>query len=253
MDAITVSTPLKLRPPQFYMPEHTLVVQTQMEEPALTAVDHKADPIKSIEDILLIRDYLHGQNRYRDQLLFIMGINFGLRISDLLRLRVGDILTPELEYRLPVVVREGKTGKARKLYVNQAIHEAFSDYIASLGALDLNALLFQGYKGKPMCRRNADYLLRGIMDDLNLPYNCGTHMLRKTFAYWTLKTARDKQRALYYLQKTLNHSSATTTLFYAGITDDEIMETSMNLNLGYRSVLDPEAVFMTCAGGEVDV
>ena len=70
-------------------------------------------------------------------------------------------------------------------------------------------------------------------------------MLRKTFSYWVLMTAEDKQRALYYLQKLLNHSSATTTLFYAGVTDDEIMRINMNLNLGFKAAefLDPKSVF----------
>ena len=51
------------------------------------AGEHKAEPIKSLDDINRISQYLICQRRYRDNMLFICGINFGLRISDLLRLR----------------------------------------------------------------------------------------------------------------------------------------------------------------------
>lgn len=201
--------------------------------------DHKADPIKNLDHIQMIRDYLVAKERYRDNMLFIMGINFGLRIGDLLKLRVGNIINENFEYRFPIQIQEKKTGKPRKLFVNQAVDEAFSMYIGDQIRVDLNDYLFAGVgRSVPMKRQSVDRIFRNIMRELELPYNSGTHMFRKTFAYWTLRTASDRSRALYLLQKTLNHSSATTTLYYAGITDDEIMETSMKLNLGYKSLID---------------
>ena len=47
------------------------------------AVEHAAEPIKSMDDIIRISQFLIGQKRFRDNMLFIVGINFGLRISDL--------------------------------------------------------------------------------------------------------------------------------------------------------------------------
>ena len=45
------------------------------------AVEHSAEPIKSMDDIIRISQFLIGQKRFRDNMLFIVGINFGLRIS----------------------------------------------------------------------------------------------------------------------------------------------------------------------------
>ena len=46
------------------------------------APEHAAEPIKSMSDIALISKYLIDHGRYRDNMLFIVGINFGLRASD---------------------------------------------------------------------------------------------------------------------------------------------------------------------------
>ena len=51
------------------------------------AQEHAAEPIKNLEDIFAISEYLISEKRYRDNMLFIVGINFGLRVSDLRMLR----------------------------------------------------------------------------------------------------------------------------------------------------------------------
>lgn len=52
---------------------------------------------------------------------------------------------------------------------------------------------------------------------LNLSYHCSTHFLRKTFAYWFIKTHNNNMMALGALQDILNHSSTKITLKYCGM------------------------------------
>ena len=47
------------------------------------------EPIRDRKKIAQIKNQLRGQLRYRDLLLFVVGINTALRISDLLALRVA--------------------------------------------------------------------------------------------------------------------------------------------------------------------
>ena len=61
----------------------------------------------------------------------------------------------------------------------------------------------------------------GITDSI------GTHTLRKTFGYWAFKSGVDITR----IQKLLNHSSPGVTLAYIGITQDELDDVYLNLNL----------------------
>ena len=53
---------------------------------------HAAEAIKSESDINTVVNYLIRAKRWRDLLLFVMGINFGFRCGDLLSLRIGDVV-----------------------------------------------------------------------------------------------------------------------------------------------------------------
>ena len=50
------------------------------------------DPIRDRKKITQIKNLLRGQGRYRDLLLFVVGINTALRISDLLRMQLNQFL-----------------------------------------------------------------------------------------------------------------------------------------------------------------
>ena len=56
--------------------------------------EHAAEPIKSMDDIERISKFCIASRRFRDNMLFIVGINFGLRVSDLRVLRFSDIINP---------------------------------------------------------------------------------------------------------------------------------------------------------------
>ena len=128
-----------------YVPRRHAMVrigETQMDVEPLTYAGHAAEPVKSIDDIDYISNYLISTYRYRDNLMFIMGINFGLRYSDLCMLRYGDIIREDGQYFDPIRIRERKTAKRRinsgtdeepqyklklprVLFVNDAVAEAF--------------------------------------------------------------------------------------------------------------------------------
>lgn len=202
-----------------------------------------ADPIKSLDDIQHISQYLIEQRRYRDNLLFIAGINLGLRCGDLLKLKVGHLLTEDgTAYRDKITIREQKTKKIRDAYLNDAICDAADLYFNAAGTVDLNDYLFKSQcnrvksQGTPMTVRSVERLLKEIInDDCHIDIHASTHTLRKTFSYHILMSAPDRTRAIEFLMKILGHSSPAVTLAYAGITKDEIEESYKNLNLGKAS------------------
>lgn len=69
-----------------YVNSEMLLPATEYVESAVVA-EHKSEPIKNVRDIYRISKFLIESNRYRDNMLFIVGINFGLRVSDLVQLR----------------------------------------------------------------------------------------------------------------------------------------------------------------------
>ena len=57
------------------------------------------EPIRDRKKIAQIKNLLRGQERFRDLLLFVVGINSALRISDLLRLKIGQFVDEEGEIK----------------------------------------------------------------------------------------------------------------------------------------------------------
>ena len=62
---------------------------------------------------------------------------------------------------------------------------------------------------------------------LGIREKIGTHTLRKTFGYHAYKAGYD----LSQIQKLLNHSSLGVTLRYIGITQEQLDEIYMRLDL----------------------
>lgn len=217
-----------------------------------TLKDHSADPIKSMDDIMLISRYLISNRRFRDNMLFITGINFGLRVSDLRELRFSHIINDNLTFKETFPVFERKTRNTRKkkknryITVNTAVMEAVTLYLENTPDVHLSDYMFRsesnnGYNvNEPMAIRSIDRLLKGIAKDLGLTMHLSTHSLRKTFCYHQMLMSHNDPRKLMLLQKMLGHSSPAQTLDYIGLTGEEIEEAYKNLNLGsaYHNYMD---------------
>lgn len=216
------------------------------------AAEHTSEPIKDIEDINRITQYLIEQERWRDNMMFIVGINLGLRVSDLLRLRFSHMINDNFTFKDRFPLLEKKTRNTRKvkknryLTINNAVVEAVTLYLEHTPGVKLSDYMFRSestggnYKednqenkeSRPLSRSSVDRILKGIAKDLDLNCKVSTHTLRKTFAYHQMVMSGNSSRKLLVLQKMFGHSSAAQTLDYIGITRDEIEDAYRNLNLG---------------------
>jgi len=81
------------------------------------------EPIRDLKDIEAIKQYL--ESRPRDYLLFIMGINNGLRAGDLLQLRAGPYKNVREGDTIPIKEQNLKMInfylKAAKVKINQRL------------------------------------------------------------------------------------------------------------------------------------
>jgi len=181
---------------------------------------NEVDAIKDKKQIEKMKKALNGNKR--DLLLFIMGINVGLRISDLIKLTVGDVLKQTL------TIKEDKTDKTRTIEINDATRKAIDEYLNTRDYKE-NEFLFKSRKGenKAIGRVEAWQILNDAADRAKLNINIGTHTLRKTFGYWAYKQGID----ITLLQQIFNHSTPKITLRYIGITQDDVKNVYMSLNL----------------------
>lgn len=221
----------------------------------LLAEEHKSDPIKSLDDITAISDYYLSRGKYRDNMLFILGINFGLRVSDLVRLRFSDLIDDNFQFKMTFPILEKKTSKTRKtpknryITINDAVMDAVTLYLENTDGVTLSDYLFRSQsnngsnQNKPMHRNSVESILKRAANDLNLPYHVATHTLRKTFGYHQMVMGGNDPRTLLLLQKIFGHSTAAQTLEYIGITSEEIQQAYLSLNLGGVSY---EASLVNC-------
>lgn len=169
---------------------------------------YAVQPLKSKRDIEKVKKALHGRNL----LLFILGINTSLRISDLLSLRVGDVYGDYIE------LKERKTKKTKRIKINKSVSLAIKSLVPAEASP--NDWLFPSRKGDaPISRVQAWRILNAAADRAGLcDIRFGTHSLRKTFAYHAYKSGVE----LPLLMRVLNHSSEKETLRYIGIESEQI-------------------------------
>jgi len=177
----------------------------------------QVEPIRKLEDIKAIKKML--SDKPRDLLLFTMGINNGLRISDLLNLKVRQV--KHLKPGDYITIKEKKTGKQNILMVNKAVHKALKSYLDTIEPASDESPLFPSRQGasKSLTVQRVHQMVKAWTKAINLPGNYGTHSLRKTFGYI--------QRTQYgtgfeILAKRFNHSSPAVTMRYLGLSSDEV-------------------------------
>lgn len=165
-------------------------------------------PIRSKEKIEDMKWALRRHCSERDYILFVLGINTGLRVGDMLKLKVKDI-----KRKKRIVIKEGKTGKNRELQLGN-IYDELNAYIDTLDS----EWLFPSRKGDGHISPTQAYRQLNNAADFAGIESVGNHTCRKTFGYWFYKQTRDVAK----LQNILNHSKPDVTLRYIGITSEEI-------------------------------
>ncbi len=173
----------------------------------------EVQPIRDKNKIKEMKDALQEQN-HRNFILFVLGINTGLRISDLLPLKVRNVRNVT-----HITLTEQKTDKIKRFLINSQLKEDIDKYIAGM---DSNDYLFKSQRGtnRPIDRVQAYRILNKAAREVGLA-NIGTHTMRKTFGYWHYQTYKD----VALLQELFNHSSPSVTLRYIGITQDMMDKT----------------------------
>ena len=146
----------------------------------------------------------------RDSFMFTLGINVGIRISDLLQLKVKDI-----RGKNHLIITEGKTQKQKRFLINSQLKELIYSYTEGMDPEDW---LFPSRKGdNPISRVQAYRVLNKTAQEIGLD-EIGTHTLRKTFGYHFYQGTKD----VAMLQEIFNHSAPSITLRYIGINQDNM-------------------------------
>ena len=152
-----------------------------------------------------------------------MGINNGLRVGDLLKLKVKAVR--KLKIGDTLNIKESKTGKDNILVVNKAVHKSLKNYLEKVQPGNSDYLFASRKGNKAITIQAVNNMIKKWTRAINLESNYGAHTLRKTWGYM--------QRTRYgvgfeIICKRYNHSSPAVTMRYLGIEDKEVHNTLMN-------------------------
>lgn len=183
------------------------------------SAEKNVQPLRTRQEIEDMRWALSRYATARDLFMFNFGINTGLRISDIVPLKVNDV-----KGKSHLIITEQKTGKSKRFLLPKATREAIEDYVRSMGDEDY---LFASRKGSSHISTTQAYRsLQKAAEALGRE-DIGSHTLRKTFGYHHYKRNKD----VATLQMIFNHSAPSITLKYIGITADEIDKTMEDFSL----------------------
>ena len=173
------------------------------------------EPIREKAKIKQLYQYLNGSDP-KYALIFKFGINTGLRISDIIPIKVNDIFNEKWQFREYLILNEKKTAKEKKIKLNETLRNCLHNY-AKTQHLALEDYLFQSQKGGYLGRIQIYRVLKEAATVMGIE-NFGTHSLRKTWGYWTYKISKYN---IGLIMDTFNHSSQSITLRYIGINQDQ--------------------------------
>ena len=172
---------------------------------------NQVESVKSSGEIAAIESVLNAKHGgiYAD--IWKLGLNVGLRISDLLNIKFDGVDIEKRVYKLS----EGKTGKSKVVTLNNTAIEIITRRRTEKPG---DVYLFQSHSPKlkrgtvqPISRVSVSRVLKRVGDDLGLSIN--THSMRKSRGYAMFEGGLP----IEHISKILNHSSTAVTLRYIGI------------------------------------
>lgn len=192
---------------------------------------HTTRPIESTEmvrrwlDIAKEHDAADKSGGASWYLLLVIGFNTGLRISDIVGLRVEDLRGREY-----LILQEDKTDKERRIFLRRDVGKRIDELLRdrdphSYALLSRQRDLGTGER-RPISRQRAYAIIKTIAERAGYTDHVGCHTMRKTYA-WSLFDASGDNIVL--VQKALNHSSQAATMRYLGIDQKDVDEAASRM------------------------
>lgn len=189
-----------------------------------------ANPIKDVEQVYDIQDYLKEKNE-RDYMLFLLGISTGYRAGDLVKLKVRDVIKAlDIGY---FIIMEGKklnsknirdkNRKPRKVVIIKNLRKKLEEYIKNKSEYEF---MFPSRKGGHIQVKRVSQILKEAAEYFSIE-KISAHSMRKTYAYRIYET---NGHDLLAIKEMLGHSSIEETKAYLGLDREVFDNYSTTLN-----------------------
>lgn len=181
------------------------------------------EPIRDPATVKDIGEYLKNIDD-KFYIMYEIGIYSGLRISDILRLKVRDV-----KGKKEIKIREKKTGKEKIFPVNARLQKELKAYCDDKKPYEY-IVPNKKHLGKAITREYAYRVIHEAGKYFGLE-NLGTHTMRKTFGYHFYMQTKD----VVLLMKIFNHTHESRTLRYIGLEQTAINEAMSKFDYDYKN------------------
>ena len=181
-----------------------------------------------------------GRFRARNRALFLIGINTGFRVSELLSLRLGDVIEKDGKITSEITVWKWNTkGKieSRSMFLNELSKKALAPWLQELEQRDIvhkDDFIFKSMRGaRAITKERAWVILHEVFEGGELKGKLGTHCMRKTFAIkiylYNLSrvAAGEPVDAFRLTSKALGHQDIKSTDQYLPFSKEDIEKAVM--------------------------
>lgn len=175
------------------------------------------------QKVLIMKEWLQSRSS-RDYCLFLLGINTGIRINDLLHLQVKDAADESGNILSYLHTSENCFPP---IYFNLQVREALHKCIKENGLKREDPLFKSRKSHNSITRVQAYRIINEAARAAGIEEPVGTHTLRKTFGYH----AYSKGIAVSLIQKRLQQSSPSETYSYLGISPKNPPSVTLDVNL----------------------
>ncbi len=162
----------------------------------------KAISTQDIKKMLLVSDNI------KHQLLLKMCYGMGLRVSELVNLKITDIDSK----RMQVLISQSKGKKDRYIILPESILDQLRIYYLEYKP---NDYLFEGQNGGQYSVRSVQQVFKNAMKKAKINKKVGIHSLRHSYATHLIEQGTD----IRFVQELLGHKNIKTTMIYTGLTD----------------------------------
>jgi len=196
-----------------YLDEYQRILAIPLKKTIQREISYlKTDGVK----LLVAQVDTSKKNGLRDYVILLLLYTTGIRVTELIQLKVRDISLTE-----PYTMRiHGKGNKGRYVPLLKTVMPHIQRYL-SLMKYDCDAhydeVLFKNHMGKTFTRQGINYMLKKYgckaraNGNVSIPEDLSPHKMRHTTAMELLSSGVD----LIYIRDLLGHSSVTTTEVYA--------------------------------------
>lgn len=181
----------------------------------------------SNEEVTQCLNAFKGKYSLRNKTLFVVGLNTGFRISELLSLKIKDVIPYSKVTDYLTVKRKNMKGRfcSRTVILNdqskEYLNRYLDNYVKIFGVFDKDLYLFKSQKtsNKAISRRQATKVLKDVYCENELTGTLATHAMRKTFAK-NVNELLDKD--ITKTQLALGHKNVSSTQRYLSFDIEDV-------------------------------